>query len=98
LSKLSLNTEAPILKGVEVANTDSGEPLAWDFKYQIGGGATGDVFLEMIKSHGNEFPQLWAVKRIPRNLPNFTFKRYQAEIHNLQALATVSFAQTCVFS
>ena len=37
-------------------------------------------------------PELWAVKRIPKALHNFTFKRYQAEINNLQALADVSFA------
>ncbi|PUU77872.1 kinase-like domain-containing protein [Tuber borchii] len=32
-------------------------------------------------------PELWAVKRIPRALPNFTFKRYEAEVKNLRALA-----------
>ncbi|PUU73158.1 kinase-like domain-containing protein, partial [Tuber borchii] len=78
----------PIPEGVEVASPNVGERPAWDWKCQIGGGATGTVFLEMNKSHRKEFPQLLAVKVIPRALPNFTFKRYQAEIHNLQALAT----------
>ena len=45
---------------------------------------------------GMKSPELWAVKRIPRALHNFTPKRYQAEINNLQLLARVSFARSYI--
>ena len=71
------------------------EPPAWRLDYKIGTGACGTVFLENVQTLGMKSPELWAVKRIPRALPNFTFKRYQAEIKNLQLLARVSFAWAC---
>ena len=74
------------------------EPPVWRLDYEIGTGACGTVFLEIVQVPRMKSPELWAVKRIPRALPNFTFKRYQAEINNLQALAGVSFAQACVIS
>jgi len=70
------------------------ELSAWRFDYKIGTGACGSVFLENVHLPGMKSPELWAVKRIPRALTNFTLKRYQAEIMNLQALARVSFART----
>ena len=72
------------------------EPPAWRLNYKIGTGACGTVFLENVHISGMKSPELWAVKRIPRHLPNFTFKRYQAEIKNLQRLARVSFAWTSI--
>jgi len=72
------------------------EPPAWRLDYRIGTGACGIVFLENVHIPGMKSPELWAVKRIPRALPNFTFKRYQAEINNLQLLARVSFARACI--
>ena len=72
------------------------EPPAWRLDYRIGTGACGIVFLENVHIPGMKSPELWAVKRIPRALPNFTFKRYQAEINNLQLLARVSFARVCI--
>ena len=74
------------------------EPPAWRLNYKIGTGACGTVFLENVHLPEMKSPELWAVKMIPRALPNFTFKRYQAEIKNLQALARVSFARTCIIS
>jgi len=71
---------------------------SWRFDYIIGTGACGTVFLENVHLAGMESPELWAVKRIPRALPNFTFKRYQAEIKNLQALGRVLFTRTFVLS
>ncbi|PUU77867.1 kinase-like domain-containing protein, partial [Tuber borchii] len=59
----------------------------WRLNYKIGTGACGTVFLENIQIPGMKGPELWAVKRIPRSLPNFTFERYEAEVKNLQALA-----------
>ena len=66
------------------------EPPAWKLNYRIGTGACGIVFLEKVHIPGMKSPELWAVKRIPRALPNFAFKRYHAEINNLQLLARVS--------
>ncbi|PUU77878.1 kinase-like domain-containing protein [Tuber borchii] len=63
------------------------EPPTWRLNYKIGTGAYGTVFLENVQTPGMKSPELWAVKRIPQTLPNFTFKRYQAEINNLQLLA-----------
>jgi len=59
------------------------EPPAWRLNYKIGTGACGSVFLENVHIIGMKSPELWAVKRIPRDLANFTFKRYEAEINNL---------------
>ena len=73
-------------------------PPAWSMNYIIGTGAYGTVFLENVHLHGMESPELWAVKRIPRAVPNFTPKRYQAEINNLQALARESFSRTFILS
>jgi len=66
--------------------------------YPIGAGAFATVFLEKVQTLGMESPELWAVKRISRALPNFTSKRFQAEIKNSQALSNVCFAQPCVLS
>jgi len=74
------------------------EPPFWKLDYIIGSGALGTVFLEKVQTSGMEFPELWAVKRIPRTLPNFPSKRFQNEIKNLQALSNVCFAQQCVLS
>ena len=65
-------------------------PPSWRLNYKIGTGACGTVFLENVQTVGMKSPELWAVKRIPRALPNFTFKRYQAEINNLQLVSRVS--------
>ncbi|PUU73944.1 kinase-like domain-containing protein [Tuber borchii] len=63
------------------------EPPAWKLNCKIGRGAFGTVFLEKVQRHGIESPELWAVKKIPRDLPNFPTKQYQAEIKNLRALS-----------
>ena len=83
-------------KAVEVHAAPVREPPAWRLNYRIGSGACGTVFLEKVQTRRMGFPELWAVKRIPRALPNFPIKRYQAEIKNLQALSAVSFSPTCV--
>ena len=72
------------------------EPPSWRLNYRIGTGACEIIFLENVHIPGMKSPELWAVKRIPRALPNFTFKRYQAEIKNLQLLARASFARACI--
>ena len=72
-----------------------GESPALKASYEIGRGAFGTVFLKKVQTRGMESPELWAVKRIPRDLPHFPTMRYQAEIRNLRALSSVSFAQTC---
>ena len=89
---------APEPEVVDAHCAPAREPPAWRLNYIIGTGAYGTVFLENVHLHGMKSPELWAVKRIPQTLPNFTLKRYQAEIKNLQALARVSFAQTCILS
>ncbi|PUU77869.1 kinase-like domain-containing protein [Tuber borchii] len=63
------------------------EPPSWRLDYKIGTGASGTVFLESVHIPGMKSPELWAVKRISRTLSSFTFKQYEAEIKNLQALA-----------
>ena len=73
------------------------EPPAWRLNYKIGSGACGTVFLENVQTRDMKSPELWAVKRVPRAFPNFTFKRYQAEIKNLEALSRVSFSWTHPF-
>ncbi|PUU77874.1 kinase-like domain-containing protein [Tuber borchii] len=67
--------------------TPISEPPAWRLNHEIGTGACGSIFLENVHIPGMKSPELWAVKRISRTLPNFTFKRYEAEINNLQTLA-----------
>lgn len=74
------------------------EPPAWKLDCKIGRGAFGTVFLEKVQTRGMYFPELWAVKRISRDLPNFPTKQYQAEIKNLQALSNVSSVQNCILS
>jgi len=74
------------------------EPLAWRLNYKIGTGGFGTVFLEKVQTRGMEFPELWAVRKISRALPNFPSKQSQAEIKNLQVLSKVSFVQACVLS
>ena len=73
------------------------EPPSWKLDCTIGKGAFGTVFLEKVQTSGVEFPELWAVKRIPRTLPNFS-KRFQDEIKNLQSLSNVCFPQQCFLS
>ena len=87
----------PTLKVVEANGGRVGEPPAWSLNCTIGSGTFGTVFLEKVLTRGMDSPKLWAVKRIPRALPNFTFKRYQAEINNLQALAKVSLPKLASF-
>jgi len=84
-----LNSPAPEPSGVTGNSAPVRELQAWRFDYIIGTGAYGTVFLENVQLPGMKSPELWAVKRIPQGLPNFTFKRYQAEIKNLQALGRV---------
>jgi len=81
-----------------VSNDPVREPPAWRLNYEIGSGACGTVFLENVQTRDMGSPELWAVKMIPRALPNFTFKRYQAEIKNLEALAKVSLSRTRTIS
>jgi len=45
-----------------------------------------------------DFPELWAVKRIPKAVPNFPARQYQEEVRNLQALSSVSLVQTFLVS
>ncbi|KAG0638136.1 kinase-like domain-containing protein [Tuber brumale] len=63
------------------------EPPAWKLKCKIGSGAFGTVFLEKVQARGMESPELWAVKRISKAVPNFPAKQYQAEVRNLQVLS-----------
>jgi len=63
----------------------------WMFNYKIGVGTFGTIFLEKVQARGMEYPELWAVKRMPRNLSNFPSKQFQYEIKNLQALSNVCF-------
>ena len=80
---------------METDSSNLGELPAWKLNYRIGRGSFGAVFLEKVAPHDRESPELWAVKRISRTLPNFPAKRYQAEIQNLQVLSKVSFLQSC---
>jgi len=76
----------------------SRELPAWKFNYEIGHGTFGTVFLEKVQTRGMDFPELWAVKRIPKAVANFPARRYLEEIRNLQALSNVSFVQTSLAS
>ncbi|PUU77870.1 kinase-like domain-containing protein [Tuber borchii] len=78
---------APEPQAVGSHYTPVSQPPAWRLNYEIGTGGSGTVFLENVHIPGMKSPELWAVKRISRTLPNFTFKRYEAEINNLQTLA-----------
>ena len=89
LSLLS-NALPPSRKAAGVSRAPLSEQQTWRLDYIIGTGAYGTVFLENVHLRGMKSPELWAVKRIPQTLPNFTFKRYQAEIRNLEALSRVS--------
>ena len=90
------NSESRQAAGVSRASIR--EQQAWRLDYIIGTGAYGTVFLESVHLHGMKSPELWAVKRIPQTLPNFTSKRYQAEITNLEALSRVSISRTRTIS
>ena len=88
----------PAPEETEVYGAPVREPPAWKLNYRIGSGAFGTVFLEKVQTRRMEFPELWAVKRISRELPHFPTKQYQAEIKNLQALSNVSFVRNCILS
>ncbi|PWW77819.1 kinase-like protein [Tuber magnatum] len=77
----------PASRETEVYGTPVREPPAWRLNYEIGSGSFGTVFLEKVQTRGMESPELWAVKRISKAIPNFPAKRYQAEIKNLQELS-----------
>jgi len=74
------------------------EPPAWKLNRIIGEGSLGTIFLEKVQTRGMKSPELWAVKRISRTLPNFPEKLYKAEIKNLEALSDVSSVATCILS
>jgi len=88
----------PEREAVRAHGAPAREPPAWALNYKIGTGACGTVFLEKVRLRGMKSPELWAVKMIPRALPNFTSKRYHAEIKNLEALARVSLVRTLIVS
>ena len=96
LSKIRL--EAPDIDSFSHTVTLVREPPAWGLNHKIGTGAFGTVFLEKVQIRGVESPELWAVKRISRALPNFPLKQSQAEIKNFQTLSNVSFVRTCLLS
>ena len=81
-----------------VHNAPVREPPDWKLNYRIGSGTFGTIFLEKVHTRGMGSPELWAVKRIPKVVPNFPTKRYQEEVKNLQALSNVSFVQAYLFS
>ena len=79
---------------MEAFGTNAGEPPPrWRLNYKIGSGSFGTVFLEKVLARGMESPELWAVKRISRTLPNFPAKRYQAEMQNLRVLSKVNLSR-----
>ena len=88
----------PTLEEIEIFSAPVSNPPAWKLNYKIGSGAYGTVFLEKVQTPKMDSPELWAVKRISRGLPNFPAKRYQAEIKNLQAVSNVRFTQIYLFS
>ena len=83
---------------VDLAVEAHGAPVMgsppWKFNYEIGKGSMGIVFLEKVQTRRMDSPELWAVKRLLRNVPNFTAKQYQSEVKNSQMLPNVSFIQT----
>jgi len=74
------------------------ESPAWKLNCKIGSGAFGTVFLEKVQTREMGSPELWAVKRLSRTVPNFPAKQYQSEVKNLQTLSNVSFVKTCALS
>lgn len=96
--RFTTESSRPTRKASETYSAPFTKPPAWNLNYKIGSGACGTVFLEKVQMHRMRYPELWALKRISRSLPNFPVKRYQAEIHNLQALSNVSFPLNCVLS
>ena len=40
--------------------------------------------------------ELWAVKRILKDVLSFSVRRYQEEVKNLRALSKASFIHTCL--
>ncbi|PUU83243.1 kinase-like domain-containing protein [Tuber borchii] len=72
---------------MEIDSSHIGKPPAWKLNYRIGRGSFGAVFLEKVAPSDQKPPELWAVKRISRTLPNLPVKRYQAEIQNLRVLS-----------
>ena len=95
---LLFNAPPPSRKAAGVSRAPVREQPAWRLNYKIGTGACGTVYLEKVQTRDMKSPELWAVKRIPRAFPNFTWKRYQAEIKNLEALARVSVSRTRTIS
>jgi len=81
---------------MEVDDAPVREPLAWRLNYEIGNGTFGTVFLEKVQTRVMVSPELWAVNRISKAMPNFPARRYQEEVKNLQALSHVSFVQICM--
>jgi len=85
---------AAVNPAVEAYDAPVREPPAWKLNYVVGSGSFGTVFLEKVQTRGMVSPELWAVKRLSRTVPNFPAKQYQHEVKNLQALSNVSFVQT----
>ena len=81
-----------------ISDDHTKEPLAWRLDRKIGTGTLGTVFLEKVQTHEIKSPELWAVKRISKAVPNFPVRNYQAEVKNLRALLNVSFIQTHILS
>ena len=73
------------------------KPPAWKLNYRIGTSAFGTIFLEKVQTRRMESPEFWAVKRIPMATPNFSPRRYQEEVRNLQALSNVSLSTLASF-
>jgi len=96
--RLAPLADAVVNRAVGVHGAPVRELSAWKFNYEIGHGAFGTVFLEKVQARGMDFPELWAVKRIPKAVPNFPARRYQEEVRNLQVLSSVSFVQTFLAS
>ncbi|RPA92710.1 kinase-like protein [Choiromyces venosus 120613-1] len=80
-------TPEPSTEETEPYGAPVREPPAWKLNYTIGSGSFGTVFLEKVQTRAMEEPELWAVKRISRTVPNFPAKRYKDEIKNFQALS-----------
>ena len=96
--RLLPNALLPSRKAAGVPRAPLSEQQTWRLDYIIGTGAYGTVFLENVHLPGMKSPELWAVKRIPQTLPSLTYKRYQAEIKNLEALSRVSIPRTRTIS
>jgi len=81
------------LGGMEAHAAPVRRPPPWKLKRKIGSGSFGVVFLEKAQMSGMEAPELIAVKRISRTVPNFPAKKYKSEIKNFKILSNVSFIQ-----